>query len=437
MLSWTVPLNSTVSCSTTATWSRSHSSEQSRASRPSISTRPADGVEEARDQRAERRLPHARRPHQRDPLTRPDVQRDVAQHRPRLAVAERDVLERDVALRAPAAVGVRRLREHVVGLQQLGDPVALGHRRRDLRQLAREVAHRALRLARVAGEHEQLAGADRAVGDADGAHHEHERGADRAHRADQPVEARLQPRDLDPRSEPPCRPLAHALALVALGAERLDDRHRRQRFVGDRRDLPLLRAPHPRLRPHAPPVDEAEHAGQRRGGDRDDREHRVDHGQHDGHPDRQQRRLDHRAERLREQVAHRVHVAGHARDQVALLALLVEAEREPLQVLVDAHAQVVRDALAGRLQPQVGGVLRARLDQRDGDRDGSDRHEQPHVVGVERERGVAMREQAVDQQRERPRLGEIGGGQGDGRTRGAGERLPAAQDVRAEHAGGR
>ena len=163
---------------------------------------PRGRVEEARDERAERRLARARRPHQREPLAGPDAQRDAAQHRPLGAVAERHVLERDVAGRARAAVGAGRLGQHVVGGQQLGDPLGLGHRGRDLRQLAREAAHRALGLARVAGEDEQLAGADRPVRDADRADHEHGRGADRLHRADEPVEAGLQPRHRDAGGEP-------------------------------------------------------------------------------------------------------------------------------------------------------------------------------------------------------------------------------------------
>ena len=204
MFSCTVPLNSTVSCSTTATCSRSHSSEQSRASRPSISTRPAVGSKKRATSAPSVDLPDARRPHQREPLARPHAQRDAARApaAPRRSRTTRPRARRRPS-RAAAAVGAGRLGQHVVGGQQLGDAVGLGHRRGDLRHLAREAAHRALRLARVAREHEQLAGADRAVGDADRADHEHERGADRAHRADEPVEARLQPRDLDAGGQPP------------------------------------------------------------------------------------------------------------------------------------------------------------------------------------------------------------------------------------------
>ena len=66
-------------------------------------------------------------------------------------------------------------------------------------------------------------------------------------------------------------------------------------------------------------------------------EHRVEPQQHDGHAERQQRRPDIAPSDCGEQVAHRVDVAGDAGDQVALLAPLVEAEREPLEVVVDAR----------------------------------------------------------------------------------------------------
>ena len=131
-------------------------------------------------------------------------------------------------------------------------------------------------------------------------------------------------------------------------------------------------APLARLRPHAPAVDPAHQREQRRCGDRDEREHRVEPQQHREHPGREQRRLGDLPERLREQVAHRVDVAGHVRQQVALLAALVEAEREPLEVVVDARAQLVRDPLARDLEPQVRDVLRARLDERD------DEHQRRH-----------------------------------------------------------
>ena len=75
-------------------------------------------------------------------------------------------------------------------------------------------------------------------------------------------------------------------------------------------------------------------------------------------PIEQDGRLDDAAERGGEHVSDRVRVSGHPRDQVALLPLLVEAEREPLQAVVDGDAHVVADPLAGTLEPEVRGVLR-------------------------------------------------------------------------------
>ena len=74
--------------------------------------------------------------------------------------------------------------------------------------------------------------------------------------------------------------------------------------------------------------------------------------------------LEHLAERVAEQLAHVVDVLGHPREQVALGRALVVGEAEPLQVVVDGHAQLVGDLLAAALQPQVGEVLRARTRRR-------------------------------------------------------------------------
>ena len=184
-------------------------------------------------------------------------------------------------------------------------------------------------------------------------------------RADQPVEAGLQARDVDADGHPLLAAGAHAVGLEPLAAERLHHGHRRQRLAGHRRDPALVRAPHARRAAHAAAVDPADAEQRRRGGERDQRQHRVEDQQDDGHAEREQQGLRDRPELLREEVAHGVDVAGHAREQVALLALLVEGEREPLEVVVDGDPQLVADPLAGGLQPQVGEVERGGLGQRD------------------------------------------------------------------------
>ena len=69
--------------------------------------------------------------------------------------------------------------------------------------------------------------------------------------------------------------------------------------------------------------------------------------------------------------------------------------------------------------------------------DRRDGGEQPRVGAVERERRLRRPSTLVDDERERPRLGEVGERERDRRAAGAGQRLPAPHDVRAQHPAGR
>ena len=74
------------------------------------------------------------------------------------------------------------------------------------------------------------------------------------------------------------------------------------------------------------------------------------HPQHDDDEDHQQEGVvDHRGDARGEEVVERVHVGGHARDQAAHGAAVVEAHRQALQVLEDLLAQVVHGVLADLL----------------------------------------------------------------------------------------
>jgi hypothetical protein len=395
---------------------------------------PLPRVVEARDQSAERGLAGARRPRQRHALPGCDPQRDAAQRRTVVAVRERDALERDVAARAAAVMGARPLLEDLVLGEQLRDALRARHRGGDLGRLASHAAHRAVRLARVADEHEQLAGPERSLGHPQRPGDDHEGRAERPYRADEPVEARLQPRDVHARGHPLLAAGADAVGLEPLGAERLHDRHRRERLARQRRDLAVLGAPDPRLRLHAPPEDGAQDQHRRERRDRQQAEHGIDPQQDHDHPDGQQAGLGHLAQRLGEQRAHRIDVAGHAGDEVALRPAVVEAEREPLQMVVDGDPQLVRDPLAGALQPQVGGVPRDRVGERDHEHEHGDRREQPPVARPQLERRLAPGDQAVHDQRERPRLRQVGRRQHDRAGARARQRVPLAGDVRSQHA---
>ena len=198
------------------------------------------------------------------------------------------------------------------------------------------------------------------------------------------VEAGLQARDLDADAHALLAAAADALGLALLGAEGLHDRHRRERLVGDGRQVALVAALRARALADLAAEDEADHDQQRRGREADQRQHRVDEQQHDGHAQRQQRGLQHLPERVAEELAHVVDVLGDAREQVALLGALVEGEAEALQVVVDRDAQLVRDALAGALHPEVGEVRGGGLGDGDAEDQGADRQDEADVGRVRR-----------------------------------------------------
>ena len=189
---------------------------------------------------------------------------------------------------------------------------------------------------------------------------------------------------------------------------------------------------------HAAAVDAADAEQRRRRGERDQRQHRVD-----APAARRSSRAP--AARpaaiapsvLREQVAHGVDVAGHAREQVALLARLVEGEREPLQVVVDGDPQLVADPLAGASaatgwRSTSAAASASAMTSTSTATPISSRQSPPSSAN-----GAVAAEQLVDDQRQRPRLGQVGGGQHAGGAAGAGERLPLAADVRAAARGRR
>ena len=203
------------------------------------------------------------------------------------------------------------------------------------------------RLAGVADEDDQLAGGHRALGDAQDADDGDDRGGEGAQHADGAVEAGLQPRDLDADAHPLLAAAAHPLGLHVLGAEGLHDGHR-----ADSASLAMLaRSPSWRrcLRARSRTLRRKTKLMTTSSGaviEAEQREDRVDPQQHERHAEREQRGLEHLAERVAEQLAHVVDVLGDAGEQVALGRALVVGEAEPLQVVVDRDPQLVGDPLA-------------------------------------------------------------------------------------------
>ena len=227
MLSRTLPVNRTVSCRTTATCSRSQRRRAvARVAAVDPHACPRWGRRSGRRARSSVDLPAPDGPVSARRSPGGDVQRDVVQRGSLAGVGEADVAQLDVALRARAGVGARALLEHLVRGQDLGHAVGAGQRGGQLARLAGEAAHRAVRLAGVADEHDQVARRERALGHAVDAGDRHERGGQRAQHPDRAVEAGLQPGDLDADAHALLAAAAHALGLVLLGAERLHDGHR-------------------------------------------------------------------------------------------------------------------------------------------------------------------------------------------------------------------
>ena len=103
-------------------------------------------------------------------------------------------------------------------------------------------------------------------------------------------------------------------------------------------------------------------------------------------PDRADQRqpgLEQRHDRVGDEAVERLDVVGHARDQHARRAALVEADRQRLQVGEDAEAQVGERALADPAD-EVGLHVghRPHEQRRDQERD-DDQHERAGVVAVD------------------------------------------------------
>ena len=131
--------------------------------------------------------------------------------------------------------------------------------------------------------------------------------------------------------------------LLSEAAHHADARQRLLQVAGDRADR-LTRAPEraggDEPEPDAPAGHERDDA------ERQQRQLDVEVQQHADRPDQRQARLKQRHHRVCHEAFQRLHVVGHARDQHARRAALVEADRLALQVREDADAQIGERTLA-------------------------------------------------------------------------------------------
>ena len=303
-------------------------------------------VVEPRHELGERRLAGAGRAHERDRLPGRDVQLEVRQHDPVVAVGEADVVEVDRALRRPEVDRMHRIGNARLLVEHAGD--LLERRRRRLVRVVedRHLLHRVEEASRVHQDREQRADREPAVDHAESADHDHDRDGHVADQDQARIEDSEQLDHAGVRVAVVLDDVAVHLLVALLLAERLDRadaRHGLDELHDEARGEHPLR-PEEHLRPLLEPAREQ---GQR---DQRSREHEAAPGvdRHERHPD--EPHVEHAADQAAdagvEQLTDRLEVAGLPRDDAPGGVGLVELEAEPLGVQVDAPAQVEQDRLA-------------------------------------------------------------------------------------------
>ena len=216
-------------------------------------------------------------------------------------------------------VRVRGLREPLVRGKDLGHPLCPGRDDPCPRDVAGDRFQGAVDPAGVRREDDE-----RSRGDRPGCHacDPDRQDQSRSHRPQQggePIEARLEACEPEPDGQAPVAPKPHPVVFVALRAERLDDRHRRQRLGREGGDLAVLGPLEPGVAGEQTPVAKAEdgHEGDR--GEGDHAHHGVLGERDHDHADDEKTGLRQVAEVAREEVAHLVHVRGDARDKLTFL----------------------------------------------------------------------------------------------------------------------
>jgi hypothetical protein len=173
------------------------------------------------------------------------------------------------------------------------------------------------------------------------------------------------------------------LLLEFLAAEGLDDAHRFEALLDDCDDVALVAADLVRRRFHL--LVEARDEEQQEGGgaNGDQREVPVE-PEHDADHAEDGQQVDDDGQRSRRgEALDRLDVGGQRGQDGAGLVGVVVTERQPVQVVVDAHAQVVRDPLADALGIVVVDIARQRAEQCDDDDGGAGHRGKFHLVAAE------------------------------------------------------
>ena len=315
-----------------------------------------------------------------------DVEIDVGEHRPVRQVLERDVLEADLT-RAGRQVDRAGPVGDLLGLvHDLEDALARRGRPLELADPHAERAERRHEHREVEVERDEGAGAERAVRDHARPGEQDGRLRDERHERDERHVERALPVRLERPPEHGLGAEAELLLLGRLLRERLHDVDADDVLLGDRRDVgePLLHVAERRMRHVAVAV--GEHDERRRDRDRDEGELPLEEEEDAGHRDDGEHVLEEEDEPVAEEEADALEVDGRPRHQLAGLVAVVEAEREPDEVRVEAVPQVELDAERLLARDEAAARHQQGADEPEAD-DQPDRHPE-RVMVVRAEPGV-------------------------------------------------
>ena len=330
--------------------------------------RPPLGVVKARDQTEHRRFAGTGWPDNADDLTGLDLERNIPQHLCLIVVAKGDVLECDCALDPARIGGVRVFANDFVGRQDFLDALERDRRLRNRAGHACEVLHRFEELRKVGEIDRQRAGGHRSCDDQRRSLPQHDRRADRDHDADHGRQQRLDLPGLEGGLDCGVAGRFEMGDFQVLASECLYRSNRSQPLLNDGDDLALPGPNHPRDFLHSLLEMHDRHQQEGRDGEGNqgevpiEPEHQADH-EDDGDD------VDDDAQRRRRGKAlDRRNVAGDGRHQRAGLRRIVESQRKPMEMLVNANPQIVGDPLPNACRVVIVDIGRDRADNRDDQR---------------------------------------------------------------------
>ena len=367
--------------------------------------------EEPRDQVREGGLAGPGRADDGHQLAGPRVEADAVEDGARAVVREPDRLEADVPGQAAGVRRVRRIADLRLQRQDVAHPAGPDHRLLQCAHGVGDLGDRVVDPRQVGGDDEQLADGQRPVDDAQAADDENGGGAGQRHRGHGQREERLPPGEAHPRPRGVAAGAGEAAELAPFAGEALDRGDRPQRLPGpfDQPRFQHLDLLGP-LAQGRRVVAQAE-VQERRHGQRQQREGRVEGQDHGEHHAQMQRREGDGQRAAGDQVVDAVRVGVQPVHRVRRAVGEVVPEGQRLQVLQQADPQVVDHPLAhvhldlgmrqaDRLRGQLDEQAAAGEQRQQGDRAqvGGERKEGDQRGG---KRPVA--EHAVHDQLQRPR----------------------------------